>query len=901
MSEENPEAQSLRTAVPEETKYIYYFDEGSISQKPLLGGKGASLAEMTRIDLPVPPGFTLTTEACMQYTEQGESFLQGLEESVQQYLSRVEDEMQRRFGDAHNPLLVSVRSGAAISMPGMMDTILNLGLNDETVGGLAAETGDERFAYDCYRRFIQMFGNVGLGIDIERFEANIEQIKAERGVEFETELTADDFKSIVEAHKATFEEVTGRPFPQDPNEQLFLAIKAVFDSWDNERARVYRRHNDIPDDLGTAVNVQTMVFGNMGEDSGTGVVFTRNPSTGEKALYGEYLSNAQGEDVVAGIRTPLEISDLKQRNPEIYEQLQAICEQLESHYRDVQDIEFTIQQGELYLLQTRTGKRTAQAAVKIAHDMVKEGIIDRQEALLRVEPEQISRLLHRNIDGSQAGSPAAEGLPASPGAAVGQVVFTADEAQRLGEQDEKVILVRPMTTPEDFHGVVGAQGILTSRGGMTCHAAIVARGMGKPCVCGCDALEIDLTAETVRINGTVVNQGDWLSIDGGTGQVFIGKTPTIDPDMTDEFGTLLDWADEFRQLEVWANADTAEDAGQAVWYGAEGIGLCRTEHMFMQPERTPVVQRMILADSAEQRDQALAELLPMQRDDFAGIFRAMEGRPVTVRLLDPPLHEFLPDLEQLVAKEARLEATGGEPEELEKTRQLLNQVRQLHEDNPMLGHRGCRLGIIYPEIYDMQVQALFEAAAEVKQDGITVQPEVMIPLVSHQHELQILRERVEATAQRVLDTAGTGIDYEVGTMIEVPRACVTAGAIAETAEFFSFGTNDLTQTTFGFSRDDAEAKFLTQYLQDDVIPENPFAVLDQAGVGQLMRMAVEQGRAARADLKVGICGEHGGDAQSIAFCQTIGLDYVSCSPYRVPVARLAAAHAVLNKDASSEA
>ncbi|MFS8640183.1 MAG: pyruvate, phosphate dikinase [Symbiobacteriaceae bacterium] len=881
-------------------RWVYFFDEGSGADRMLLGGKGANLAEMTRIGLPVPPGFTITTEACKAYLATGGQFPPGLMEQVDEKLARLEEEIGRRFGDPRRPLLVSVRSGAPVSMPGMMDTILNLGLNDEAVRGLAEETGDARFAFDCYRRLIQMFGEVVLRVPASRFEHALEAARQRRGVRFDHELPAQELEGLVETYKEIVRKATGAEFPQDPRRQLELAVRAVFESWNNERAKVYRRIHKVPDDLGTAVNVQAMVFGNTGPDSGTGVMFTRNPSTGDNELYGEYLPNAQGEDVVAGIRTPEPIARLAEERPELYRQLREVAERLERHYRDMQDIEFTVDRGRLFVLQTRSGKRTAAAAVRIAHDMVREGLIDRRTALLRVDPEQVARLLHKHVDPNLNVEPLAQGLPASPGAAVGAIVFDPDEAERLGREGQAVILVRPETTPDDIHGIVAAQGVLTSRGGMTSHAAVVARGMGKPAVCGCEALRIDLEREECRVGDRVLRKGDRITIDGATGRVFAGEVPLVEPELSPEFRELLAWADEARRLRVMANADTPEDARRAREFGAEGIGLCRTEHMFMGPERVPAVQRMIMAETREEREAALAELETMQQADFEGILEAMAGLPVTIRLLDPPLHEFLPSLEELLVEVTRLELTGADPARLEERRELLRKVRALHEANPMLGHRGCRLGVTFPEVYEMQARAIFRATAKLRRRGVDARPEIMIPLVAHVRELAFLRERVEAVRRQVEEETGISLRVPIGTMIEVPRAALTAGEVASVAEFFSFGTNDLTQTTFGFSRDDAESKFLHHYLAEKILPENPFISLDEQGVGRLLRIAVEEGRRARPELKVGICGEHGGDPASIEFCHRIGLDYVSCSPFRVLIARLAAGRAAAAEGGEAE-
>ncbi|WP_438318057.1 pyruvate, phosphate dikinase [Candidatus Caldatribacterium sp. SIUC1] len=881
-------------------KYVYFFGEGDASMKLLLGGKGANLAEMTRIGLPVPPGFTITTEACSHFYRNNQAWPEGLEEEVKKSLKALEEKTGKKFGDPDNPLLVSVRSGAPASMPGMMDTILNLGLNDKVVEGLARLTSNERFAYDCYRRFIQMFGNVVMGVDHSKFEAILDEVKEEVGAKQDTDLDAEALKKVVEKYKKLYRESTGEDFPQDPWEQLRRAINAVFLSWNNKRAITYRKIHNIPEDWGTAVNVQMMVFGNMGFDSGTGVGFTRNPSTGEKEYYGEYLLNAQGEDVVAGIRTPKPIKEMEKELPQAFEELKRVYEILEKHYKDMQDFEFTIERGKLYLLQTRTGKRTAQAAIKIAVDMVREGLIDEKTAVKRVEPGQINQLLHPQIDRSQPLKVLAKGLPASPGAASGKVVFDADEAEKLGNAGEKVILVRPETTPDDIHGVVAAQGVLTSRGGMTSHAAVVARGMGKPCVAGCEAIKIDLEKKEFTVGDVVVKEGEYITIDGSTGEVILGQVRTIPPQLSEEFKVLLSWADKFRKLGVRANADTPADAKKALEFGAEGIGLCRTEHMFMAPDRLPWVQKMIMAQTLEERKEALSHIEPMQKGDFKEIFRIMEGKPVTIRLIDPPLHEFLPRLEDLLVEVATLRARGVTGPELEEKEKLLKVVRNLHEANPMMGLRGCRLVILYPEIAEMQVRAIMEAACELTKEGIKVIPEIMIPLVGHRNEIKVLKEKLDEVAQKVLQEQGVSISYSFGTMIEVPRAALVADQIAEYAEFFSFGTNDLTQMTFGYSRDDAEGKFLFFYEENGILPEDPFQVLDQEGVGQLMQMAVEKGRKTRPNLKCGICGEHGGEPKSVAFCHKIGLNYVSCSPFRVPIARLAAAHAAL-EDVEKEA
>jgi pyruvate,orthophosphate dikinase len=877
------------------SKYVYLFAEGHAGMRELLGGKGANLAEMTRIGLPVPPGFTVSTEACREYFRRGQVIWEELRQEVTEALHKLETVTGKRFGDAESPLLVSVRSGSVFSMPGMMDTVLNLGLNDKTVLALAASSGNERFAYDCYRRFIQMFGDVVLKVEHYYFEKTLEEKKKAISVRNDTELDAAALREVVAAYQKIVTRETKSSFPQDPLEQLLLSVKAVFDSWYNQRAAVYRQIHKLPDHLGTAVNVQVMVFGNLGNDSGTGVAFTRNPADGTKELYGEFLLNAQGEDVVAGTRTPFPIAKMAETMPEIYRQFAALCELLEKHYREIQDIEFTIERGKLYLLQTRNGKKTAAATVKIAVQMAKEGLLSREEALLRVDPAQLDQLLHRRIDPQAKLDVVAKGLPASPGAASGRIVFDADDAERLAGEGEKVILVRPETTPDDIHGIVAAQGILTSRGGMTSHAAVVARGMGIPCVAGCEDAKVDPAAKTLTAGGRLFREGDLLSIDGTSGQVIAGMVPLIDPELSAEFIQLLSWADKVRTTGVRANADTPADASKAREFGAEGIGLCRTEHMFMSQDRLPVVQQMILARDSREREQALAKLLPMQQGDFEGIFQIMENLPVTVRLLDPPLHEFLPNLEELLVEVTLLKERGKEPELLREKEALLRQVRALHEFNPMMGHRGCRLGIVTPEIYKMQALAIFRAVVSLIKQGKKVLPEVMIPLVGHENELKMMRELVEEAAAKVMKDSGISFEFKTGTMIELPRACVVADRIAGHAEFFSFGTNDLTQTTFGFSRDDAEGKFLHHYLQQKILPENPFAVLDREGVGELVRMAVDRGRSVRKDLKIGICGEHGGEPSSIEFCHQAGLDYVSCSPFRVPVARLAAAHAALKQ------
>ena len=876
-------------------KYVYLFSEGKADMKSLLGGKGANLAEMTNVGLPVPPGFTLSTEACNEYYKANQCFTEEMEGQALEALRVLEGQVGKKLGDSENPLLVSVRSGAVFSMPGMMDTVLNLGLNDETVKGLANRTNNPRFAYDSYRRFIQMFSDVVMEVDHYHFEHVIDAMKEKRGVKDDPDLTAEDWQEVIKEYKTIVKKQAGEEFPQDPIVQLRKSIIAVFKSWHNQRAIIYRKIHKIPDHLGTAVNIQSMVFGNMGDDCGTGVAFTRNPSNGDKALYGEYLINAQGEDVVAGIRTPQPIATLKDEMPEIYQQFQDICHRLENHYRDMQDIEFTVEGGKLYILQTRNGKRTAHAAVKIAYDLCQEGILTKEEALLRVDPEQLDQILHRRIDPNAKQHIIARGLPASPGAASGKAVFDADLAEKMANDGEKVVLVRPETTPDDIHGIVAAQGILTSRGGMTSHAAVVARGMGKPAICGCEEIKIELKEQQFLVRDVLVKAGDIISIDGSTGNVILGEVGLIDPELSDEFLQLLQWADDVRKLGVRTNADTPEDAQKAREFGAEGIGLCRTEHMFMAAERVPLVQSMILAEDLEERQAALAELLPLQEGDFEGIFRAMDGLPVTIRLLDPPLHEFLPNMEDLVVELTKLHAQAdADRVEIYNKEKLLRKIRGLAESNPMLGHRGCRLGVVYPEIYEMQAAAIFKAATSLKKQGIVVKPEVMIPLVGHVNELSLMRTLVNDTAQTIFEEAGVEVEYTVGTMIELPRAALTAHEIVAEADFFSFGTNDLTQTTFGYSRDDAEGKFLFHYIDNKVLPENPFAQIDEAGVGKLVDIAVKLGRGVKPELKTGICGEHGGEKNSIDFCYRTGLDYVSCSPFRVPIARLAAAHATLN-------
>jgi len=862
--------------------------------KMLLGGKGANLAEMTVIGLPVPPGFTITTEVCREY-QAVKRLTPEVKDQIDTALAQLEGKMGKAFGDNENPLLVSVRSGAPVSMPGMMDTILNLGLNDQTVLAVAQNTNNERFAYDSYRRFIQMFSNVVLGVNLHNFERILEAHKERHGFKLDTELNAEHLKALIPEYKALVQQMAGRPFPQDPREQLYLAINAVFESWDNPRAQVYRRINKIADDLGTAVNVQAMAFGNMGNDSATGVCFTRNPNSGAKEFYGEFLPNAQGEDVVAGIRTPLPVQKLAETQPEAYQQLFDLCELLENHYGDMQDIEFTIERGKLYMLQCRSGKRTPAASIKIAVDLVHEGKISKEQAILRIEPGAIDKILHPAIDPKAKLDVLATGLAASPGAASGICVFDPDKAAKLAAEGKKVIMVRPETSPDDIHGMVVAQGILTSRGGMTSHAAIVSRGMGKPCVVGCESVRIDLEGGFFLAGGRKVMEGELLSIDGATGNVIYGAVPLIDPELSPAFRELLQWADEIKSLGVRANADNPKDAARAREFGAQGIGLCRTEHMFGQgghhPERMEQAREMILAETLDDRLEALAKLQVMQREDFHAIFKAMDPFPVTIRLLDPPLHEFLPAEEDLAIEVALLKERGETGRELYEKEHLLRKVRALSEVNPMLGFRGCRLGMVFPEIYEMQIRAIFEAAALCHKEGLKVEPEIMHPLVGHVNELKFLKEMTDRIAAEIMLAEGVSFKYLTGTMIEVPRAALTADEIAEYAEFFSFGTNDLTQTTFGYSRDDAEGKFLASYVDKKILPENPFVTLDRSGVGKLIDMAGSLGKQVRPGIKLGICGEHGGDPASIEFCHQVGLTYVSCSPYRVPVARIAAAQA----------
>ncbi|MAS33832.1 MAG: pyruvate, phosphate dikinase [Anaerolineaceae bacterium] len=893
------------------TKWVYLFDEVATAEeavggswdgvRALLGGKGANLAEMTRIGVPVPPGFSITTEACNAYSVASE-FPEGMWEQTLTALKVVEERTGKTFGDASKPLLVSVRSGAKFSMPGMMDTVLNLGMNDATVEGMVKLTSDERFVYDAYRRLVQMFGSVVMNIADEAFEDYLTEIKRNQHVKTDAELTAESWKKVTEEFKKIYKEEVGSEFPQDPFEQLKLATEAVFKSWNGKRAVDYRNAAGISHDLGTAVNVQTMVFGNMGNNSGTGVAFTRDPSTGERKLFGDYLMNAQGEDVVAGIRTPRPIAKLRDELPDAFDEFAKICETLEQHYHNMQDVEFTIEQGKLWMLQTRDGKRTARSAVRIAVEMAEEKLISREEAVLRVTPGQVSQLLHPQFDMGQkhvaeaAGRLIATGVNASPGAAVGVVAFDADLAEKWGKAGKAVIMTRPETKPDDVHGMLASKGIVTSRGGATSHAAVVARQFGVPCVAGAEELQIDVNARQMHVGDVVIYEGDTISIDGGTGEVYVGTIDMVEPEFGREhfLQKLLGWADEFRKLGVYANADYPADARRAREYGARGIGLCRTEHMFFQEERLPVVQAMILAEpNSEEEAKQLEKLLPFQHDDFYGIFRAMEGLPVIIRLIDPPLHEFLPDHETLALRAASLRVVGDRPNELVRIEEMMQAVKSLREFNPMLGLRGVRLGIIRPAINAMQVRAIFSAACQLKKEGLAVNPEIMIPVTSHFSEVKFIRELVEQVADEVMTEMDVTVEYKVGTMIELPRAAITADQMAEYSEFFSFGTNDLTQTTFGISRDDAEGKFLLDYVERGLLPKNPFQVLDADGVGYLVDLATRKGREVRPDIEVGICGEHGGDPESVAFCHRTGLNYVSCSPFRVPIARLAAAQAAL--------
>ena len=893
--------ETEETPIETEQKWVYLFEEGNGENKSLFGGKGAGLCEMTRAGLPVPPGLIVTTEACNAYYANNKQFPEGMWEQVVEALHEIEKKVGKKFGDADNPLLVSVRSGAAFSMPGMMDTVLNLGLNEETVQGLAEQTGDLRFALDAYRRFASLFGEIVLDVEHQKFERVMDRFKAQTKGGKDTDLKPKELREIIAAEKQIIL-AEKSAIPDDPYEQLRVAIGAVFNSWMGRRAMDYRRINRIPDDLGTAVNVQTMVFGNMGSNSGTGVAFTRNPSTGKKELYGEYLLNAQGEDVVAGTRTPNPISQLRKELPKVYQEFAEITQLLEKHYRDMQDCEFTIERGKLWMLQTRTGKRTGAAAVRIAVDMASEKLIDRATAVRRVTPEQLDQLLHPTVDPKAEKHVLATGLPASPGAAQGKVVFTPDEAEEMAAEGEQVVLVRVETSPDDFHGMVAAQAIVTARGGMTSHAAVVARGMGKTCVSGASALDVDYGQHQFTVNGEVVTKGEWITVDGSTGRVFLGKVPTIQPTLGQDFHELMKWADKFRKLGVRANADTPLDARTARGFGAEGIGLCRTEHMFFGDQRLTPMREMILADGVGAREKALEKLLPLQRGDFVGIFREMAGFPVTIRLLDPPLHEFLPNVDELLGELSELKMALRQAktladmdqllDQIDEKRQLLHHVNKIREANPMLGFRGCRLGLLFPEVTRMQCHAIFEAACQVKGERKQVTLEIMVPLVSVSEELAQQKGLIDEVAQQVMGEHGMTIDYEVGTMIELPRAALTADKIAQHAAFFSFGTNDLTQTTFGLSRDDS-GRFLPAYVDRKILADDPFQVLDREGVGQLVRLGAERGRSVKENLKIGICGEHGGDPQSIAFCNEIGLNYVSCSPYRVPVARLAAAHAAL--------
>jgi len=870
--------------------YVYFFGageaDGSEELKDILGGKGANLGEMTSIGIPVPAGFTISAEVCQYYYRHDETYPEGLEESIDENVRKLEEVNGREFGDPEDPLLLSVRSGAAVSMPGMMDTVLNVGLNEDTLQGLVNRTGNPRFGWDSYRRLIQMYGEVVKGIDAREFDVALEDIKEEKGAENDTDLDVDDLKEVVDKFKEIYQENLGEEFPTEPREQLWGAIDAVFGSWNNPRAIKYREINDLPHDaLGTAVNVQTMVFGNTGENSATGVAFTRNPSTGEKKRYGEYLKNAQGEDVVAGVRTPKDIKTLKDEMPEAWDELEEIFQKLEEHYKDVQDVEFTIENGDLYMLQTRTGKRTAKAAVKIATDMAQEGLIDKETAVGRIDPETLDQLLHPSFDKDAEKEVLAKGINASPGAAVGEVVFTAEEAVAMRDDGEKVILVRTETSPEDIDGLEAAEGVLTSRGGMTSHAAVVARGMGKPAVAGCGAIDIDYESEKFEVDGTTVEKGDYISIDGTTGEVMLGKVPTVEPKMGESFQTLMKWADEVRKLGVRTNADTPEDAGKARDYGAEGVGLCRTEHMFFGDDRLPYIRQTIMAEDREEREEYLSELAKFQKEDFEGILEEMEGLPVIIRLLDPPLHEFLPDSEDEIEEFAS--TAGMDPEEVK------GKLDELEEFNPMLGHRGCRLGITMPEIYEMQVEAILKAAADLQEAGVDAIPKIMVPLVGDPEEMRRVKDMIKGVEEDVRDSFGVDLEYEIGTMIEIPRACVLADEIAEDAEFFSFGTNDLTQLTFGYSRDDA-GKFLEEYLEEGVLEDNPFETLDAKGVAPMMEMATERGKKTNKDISIGICGEQGGDPDSIYIAKEVGLDYVSASPFRVPIARLAAAQAELD-------
>jgi pyruvate,orthophosphate dikinase len=891
------------TRGPRKHKWVYHFREGSAKMRDLLGGKGAGAAEMTRAGMPVPPGFTITTEACRAYLANKGKFPTGMWEQATTALKSLERKTGKGFGDPQNPLLVSVRSGAKFSMPGMMDTVLNLGLNEETTKGLTALTNDERFALDARRRFIQMFGKTVMGIDGDKFEHALTEAKKRAGVKTDPELKPSDLRKLVTRFLAIYKDATGHEFPSDPIVQLRAAIEAVFKSWNTDRAKTYRRMERIPDDLGTAVNVQMMVFGNMGRTSGTGVAFTRNPITGKKELYGDYLPNAQGEDVVAGVRDTEPISALKRQLPKVYTEFVGYARKLEKHYKDVQDLEFTVERGKLYMLQTRSAKRTGEAAVKIAVDMVAEKLINRKEAVARVEPRQLEQLLFPRVDPAAKVQPLAKGVPASPGAASGGAVFDADTAVEWGKQGKAVILVRVETNPNDVHGMVEAKGILTQTGGTASHAALVARGMGRPCVVGASSIDVDVRKRMFSANGTTIKEGDEITIDGTTGEVYVGKVPTIEAQSLNKHraaSAILRWADEFRRLEVWANADYPRDATKARENGAQGVGLCRTEHMFMEQDRLPIVQAMIMATTTEDREKQLAKLLPIQRGDFEGIFKAMAGLPVIIRLLDPPLHEFLPSLEELIRETTHLKDTGENPERLKEAEKVMSRVEELHEANPMLGLRGVRLSILFPEIPRMQVRAIMEAACNLRKRKVDAQPEIMIPLAGTVAELQAVHQELKPVAEDVQKEKGIRVQYKFGTMIEIPRAALVAGEIAKEAEFFSFGTNDLTQMTFGYSRDDAERHFIVRYLERKILPRNPFETIDEDGVGRLMAIAVSEGRKTRPNLEVGICGEHGGDPDSIHLCHKLGLNYVSCSPFRVPVARLAAAQAALESGSSAK-
>jgi pyruvate, orthophosphate dikinase len=874
------------------TTWVYSFKEAAGKNKQLLGGKGAGLGQMTKIGLPVPPGFVITTKTCLTYLEK-KDFPPGMWPQVLTNLGKIEKATGKKFGDPHNPLLVSIRSGAVISMPGMMDTVLNLGLNEETLKGLAKKTGHKRFAFDAYRRFIQMFANIVMGVPLEKFEAFLESERKRLKIKDDTQFSAENLQKIIASYLSIYQKETGQNFPQDPKKQLRAAIKAVFDSWNNKRAIDYRNFNKIPHDLGTAVSVQTMVFGNMGSSSGTGVAFTRNPATGEKKLYGEFLINAQGEDVVAGIRTPKPIVELKKVWPKIFTNISQVAQTLEKHYGDTQDLEFTIEEGKLWLLQTRTGKRTAQAAINIAYDMVEEGLIDQKEAILRIEPEQIGRLLHTQIDPQAKLDIIAKGLAASPGAATGQVVFNADEAEERGKAGKKVILVRPETSPDDVHGVLQSRGVLTARGGMTSHAAVVARGLGKPCVSGCEEITIDTKRGLFKAGQKIIRQGETITINGSTGEIIAGSVPMVEAKITPKMKSILDWADKFAKLSVWANADYPRDAKKAVSFGAAGIGLCRTEHMFMEQERLPLVQKMILAKDEKERGAPLKKIGQFQKNDFVGIFKAMKGKPVIIRLIDPPLHEFLPQKEEINQKINQ----AKNKKDKKHWQKMLTILEKMTESNPMLGLRGCRLGILMPDIIRMQTKAIIEAALAVnKNQKKPVKFKIMVPLVNSLEELKFVKKEILLEAKRIFDQEGEKVAFEIGTMIELPRAALTADKIAQEAQFFSFGTNDLTQTTLGISRDDAEGKFLAYYQDLEIIKTSPFQTLDQEGVGQLISLGVKRGRKTKKNLSVGICGEHGGDPDSIAFCHRAGLNYVSCSPYRVPVARIAAAQAAIGKE-----